>query len=356
MKKDILILPEASIKEALKKLNETSEKTLIVVDKNKKLLGTLTDGDIRRYILEKGQISGFVKDIYNRNPIFLKKRSYSLKDIKRIFLSKKIEVIPIVNEENKVIDYLSWDEVFSEEEKLKLSNQNKIDIPVVIMAGGKGTRLSPVTQIIPKPLIPVGNKTMVEHIIENFKNFGIRKFFLTLNYKGKMIESYFESIEKDYEIDFIWEKEYLGTAGSLKLLENKIEGDFIVSNCDVLLNVNYAKAFDFHKKNESVFTSITSIQHYKIPYGVVEITNGGEIKEINEKPEYTFQINTGVYILNDKVLKYIQKNKYLDMPELINKLLKNKEKVMAYPISEKDYVDMGQWDEYKEALKKIAGN
>lgn len=352
MKKDISILPDASIKEALKKLDKTAEKTLFVVDNQNKLLGTITDGDIRRYILKTGTIEGKIEEVYNKNPIKIFKTEFNIEKVKSIMLKNKIEVIPVLDENNRVVDYYTWQELFSE----TLQDERKflsIDIPVVIMAGGKGTRLDPLTKILPKPIIPIGEKTMVEYIIDNFKKFGIKHFCLILNYKGAMIEAYFNSIEKDYQIEFIWEKEFLGTAGGIKLLENKITGDFIVSNCDILVKADFYDVYNYHKDNGSFLTSITSIQHHKIPYGVVNIQNGGEIKNIEEKPEYTFQINTGVYFLNSKIFKYIPLNKYFDMPELIKSLIKDNKKVLAYPVNESDYIDMGQWEEYKMVLKNF---
>jgi len=356
VERDIFIDENALIKEALKKLDETSEKTLLVVDKKRHLLGTLTDGDIRRYIIRTGQLSGTIKSIYNKDPIVIKKNNVSEKRIKEIFLEKKIEVLPIVDEANKVVNYLVWTQVFSEQEKFNLFQDKKINIPVVIMAGGKGTRLAPFTYVLPKPLIPVGDKTMVELIIDNFRIFGVKKFFLTLNYKGEMIEAYFNGIEKDYEIEFVWEDKFLGTAGSLRLLEDKLEEDyFIVSNCDILIRANFSEVLKFHKSNQAVFTSITAIQHYRIPYGVVNVQNGGVIESIEEKPEYIFQVNTGVYLLNKTILNLIPENQYFDMPNLIKKLLSEGKKVLAYPVNESDYIDVGQWEDYKRALSKLGG-
>lgn len=352
MKKDISILPDSYIKEALKKLDKTAEKTLFVVDTDNKLLGTITDGDIRRYILRTGSIEGKVEEIYNKNPIKIFKSEFNIEKIKDIMLKNKIEVIPVIDENNMIIDYYTWEELFSNTLQEKRENLS-IRIPVVIMAGGKGTRLDPLTKILPKPLIPVGEKTMVEHIIDNFKTFGLEKFYFILNYKGTMIEAYFNSIEKDYQIEFIWEKEFLGTAGGLKLLENKLKGDFVVSNCDILVKADFYDVYNYHKDNESCLTSITSIQHHKIPYGVVNIQNGGKIKNIEEKPEYSFQINTGVYFLNSEVFKYIPDNKYFDMPELIKSLINNNKKVLAYPVNESNYMDMGQWEDYKMVLKNF---
>lgn len=348
--KNLTILSTETIIEALKKLDQTAEKVLFVVDENNKLLGSLTDGDIRRYILKHGKIEGKILDIYHKKPIVL--NEHSLEKARQYMLKYKVEVIPIVDENYLFVDAISWDKVFREKEEFK-RKENTVTLPVVIMAGGLGTRLAPFTGIFPKPLIPVGNKTMIEHVIDNFKNYGVKKFIITVNHKGKLIEAYFNSIERDYDIEFIWEKEFLGTAGSLKLLSNLNYDDFIVSNCDIIVKTDFSNLVEFHKQNNSLFISVTSIQHYKIPYGIVTTKSGGAIESIEEKPEYSFQINTGVYVLNTSVLEFIPYNQFFDMPNLINVLLTQNKKVVAYPVNEGDYIDMGQWEEYKKAVEKI---
>ncbi len=354
MKKDILIAPEADLKEALKKLDKTAEKTLFVVDSKNRLMGSLTDGDVRRYILKTGKLEGKVIEFCNRSPFYVRENKLNKRRLKKIFLDKKFEVVPIINDLNEFVSYITWTEILLKEQKEVLENK-KIDIPVVIMAGGKGTRLSPFTEVLPKPLIPIGGKTVVEMIIDKFKSFGINKFYLTLNYKGELIKAYFDGIKKDYDIHFIWEKKFLGTAGSLSFLKDKIKGNFIVSNCDILINADFSKVLEFHKNSSSIFTSITSIQRYKIPYGVVNIKHGGLISEIIEKPEYVFQINTGIYVLSSESFSYIPESEYYDMPELIKKLMDNNKKVFAYPVNESDYIDVGQWEEYKKAVGKLQG-
>jgi NDP-sugar pyrophosphorylase family protein len=223
------------------------------------------------------------------------------------------------------------------------------------MAGGKGTRLDPFTKVLPKPLLPVKDKTIVEHIIDSFKKFGYYKFILILNYKGKLIESYFNAIDKDYSIEFLWEDNFYGTAGALSLLKDIDSENFFVSNCDILLKINYLDVLKTHMGTKADFTTITSIKHYKVPYGVVETGENNFVKKINEKPEMTFQINTGVYLINKNILDYIPEKKYLDMPNLIHMLIENDHKVLAYPINENDYLDTGQWDEYKKTLKIFEG-
>ncbi len=347
---DIYISYYSSIIEALKKLNQVATKVLLVVDENKKLLGTVTDGDIRRYILKTGKIEGKIKDVYCGNPIFVYENE--IDGIKELMLKKSIELIPIVNKEKIVIGYKTWTDVFSD----SISKKKKIrdlNIPVVIMAGGKGTRLDPFTKVLPKPLIPVGNKTMIERVIDSFIDYGANEFYITLNYKAEMIIAYFNSIEKNYNINFIREEEFLGTAGSLYFLKDTIKSDFIVSNCDIILNVDYSDVYKFHKENKSKITILTSIQHHKIPYGVVKIKSGGLISEIDEKPEYTFQINTGVYIFDKSVLSMFIEKQYIDMPQVVKKQIYSSNPVFAYPVNEGDYIDIGKLNEYRENLKKL---
>ena len=346
---NILINPFLSIKEALKRLNDTAEKVLFVVDEKNTLIGTITDGDIRRHILKTGTIEGIIETIYNKNPIYaLEDKSED--EIKHLIFKNKIELLPITNHKKQLVGFYRWTDFYNEEiENYTISEI--LDIPVVIMAGGKGTRLDPFTRVLPKALVPFKEKTIAEHIIGSFKKFGVHKFYFTLNFKGRVIESYFNSIQKDYEIEFIWEEDFLGTAGSLSLLIDKINSDFFVTNCDILLNVNYNKVYKYYKEVDASFISITSIRHYAIPYGIVYTGEQSIIKKLEEKPEHTFQINTGVYLLNKEVLNYISENTYIDMPQLIDRLLEENKKVIAYPINEKDYIDIGQWEEYRKFMK-----
>ena len=348
--------PNITIKEALKKLDETAEKTLLVTDDSRRLLGTLTDGDIRRYIIRTGKLNGTIEKIFNRKPITIHISEVSNTNmIRKILLRKKIEVLPVLDDNNRIVDYLTWSQVFSKDgTSINYKKNGTLNIPVVIMAGGRGTRLKPFTQVLPKPLIPVGDKTIVEHIMDKFRSFGITKFFMLLNYKSELIKAYFNGTVRDYQIEFLTEDRFLGTVGGLSLLKDKIHSDFILSNCDVLVDTDYEKVLEFHRSNEAWLTAITAILHYRIPYGVVNTCRGGLVKSIQEKPEHSFQINTGVYVFKREVLEYIPKDKPYDMNELIEKLLEEDKKVLAYPVSEGDYIDIGQWDEYRKALSKLS--
>ncbi len=346
------IQEKATVIDALKKLDEASSKILLVVNGHKILKGIISDGDIRRSILSGHDLKNSIQSVYNKTPIVVFEKDNTRENIQKILVKNEIEALPIVDENWRVIDFIKWEDVFSSKKSIKSGNPLK-DIPVVIMAGGKGTRMEPFTTVLPKPLIPIGDKTILEKIMEEFSNYGVNKFFLTLNYKGEMIEAYFKSIEKKYDISFVWEKDFCGTAGSLKLLEELIQGTFIVSNCDIIIKADYEDVINFHKHNKAQVTTISSMLHHTIPYGVVEFHNGGEIKGIREKPELNFTINTGMYIMEKECLTYLLKDMYMDMPQLIEKLIKKNKRAFTYPVKESDYIDIGQWDEYRSAVKKL---
>lgn len=349
---DIFIFERESIKEALKKLDNTAEKVLLVVENGNRLLGTLTDGDIRRSLLKGESLSNGIGNAYNRKPVYLTRSSFSIEKAKDTLIKDKLELIPVLDNKGRVVDFITWSQAFSTSDK-SAHEKEKIDIPVVIMAGGKSTRLEPFTKILPKPLIPIGDKPIIEIIIDEFKKYGVDEYFIILNYKGEMIESYFNNIDKDYRVKYIRESEFGGTAGGLKLLEKEIGDIFIVSNCDVIVKADFKEVLDFHKSTKASLTVLSSIKHYKIPYGIVKFKEGGEVVDVLEKPEYTFTINDGVYFMNRECLKYMNDGHYFEMTDLIRCLIKNGRKAVTYPVNENDYIDVGQWEEYKKALEKM---
>mgnify|MGYP001305622541 CR=1 FL=1 len=348
-----LIKQTDTIKEALKKLDITAEKVLFVVDEQSKFIGTISDGDIRRYILNVGQLelNKTIEKIYNNDSIFIFKDEFELELAKKLLFEHKIEAIPVIERNGIITDLITWSQAFSENME---KNRKKIDIPVVIMAGGKGTRLEPFTKIFPKALIPVGEKPILQIIIEKFYASGIKEFLVSLNYKGDMIESYFNGIDKNYSVEGVWEKEFLGTAGSLSLIDKKkLKEDFILTNCDIIVNADYSEVLDFHREHNASLTILSAVKHYRIPYGVINFKEKGKVIKISEKPEFTFTINAGVYILNKETLDYIPKDKRLDMNQLIDKLIANKKIIQTYPVNENDYIDIGDWTEFKRSKSKL---
>lgn len=345
----ILIRKNAIIKEAMKQLDKTAEKILFVVDKDNRLIGSLTDGDIRRWILKDGDLGAKAEEVCFKETYFVHD-NYDLEIVKEEILRRKIVYVPVVNREKIINEFIVWDKLF--DGKVIRKATEKINADVVIMAGGKGTRLEPFTRILPKPLIPIGNKTILELIIEKFTDYGQSEFYLSVNHKAKIIKSYFEEVQPKYEIKYLYEEKPLGTIGALKQLEGKTKEDVIIINCDVIIETNYNELLKHHKESKNDITLVASLKHYNIPYGICEIENGGELIGIKEKPEYDMLVNTGMYVLKAEVIKHIPQNEYYDITDLIEKIKKTC-KVGVYPISENSWIDTGEWVEYKKALEKI---
>ncbi len=348
----MLILPHVSIKEGWKQLNENSQKILFVVDEEGVLRGSVTDGDVRRWILADHSIQEPIFKLMNPHPTVAFETS-SEDEIKRLIVSKRLECIPIVDQKGCPQDFIFWENIV--EKKTKAIQHKKINIPVIIMAGGRGVRLDPLTKVLPKPLIPLGEKPILEHIIEKFRSYGVVDFFITLNHLSNMIKAYFEDIPRDFKINFVKEDFPAGTAGALHLFRDKIDGTFVVSNCDVLIDADYADILRFHKENENKITIVSSMRHFPIPYGVIEIENGGQLKEIREKPEFDFLVNTGFYILEPELLAMIPKDRIYHMTHLIEHLRRENKKIGVYPISPTSWMDIGEFKEYKETLVKFEG-
>ena len=343
------ITPQKSIKQALRQMDEAAEKILFVVNlNNNQLLGTVTDGDFRRWILQGRGLNRNISEVMNTKPIILKE-GFPLEEAKRLMMTNEIECIPILDQRRRIVSAIWWLDLFEKKNK----NHREIDIPVVIMAGGEGIRLSPFTRILPKPLMPIGDKPIIELIIGKFAEYGCKKFYLSVNYKSNLIKAYFSDFTHDYNITYVEEKKTLGTAGSLYLLRGKIDTTFFVSNSDILIEANYADILEFHKGNNNKITLVSSMKHYTIPYGVCKIEAGGNLIKISEKPEYDFLVNSGMYILEPEVIADIPQNKSYNMPELINDYLKNKKKVGVYPISEKSWLDIGEWEGLQNTLKSF---
>jgi dTDP-glucose pyrophosphorylase len=349
MKDKYLISTDISIKQALKKINDATSKIVFVIDSKNKLIGSVSDGDIRRAILNNISLEQPLVKIINKNTKTLS-QNYSLEEAKELMLFNKIEVIPIIDSQNIIVEILFWDKVFDSKQSKEFP---KIDLPVVIMAGGKGTRMDPFTRILPKPLIPIGDKAMIEIIMDEYAKFGMKNFFVSVNHKGNMIKAFFDDHDSDYTFSFIDEDKPLGTAGALKYLENIIENPFFVSNCDIIIKDDYTKIYEFHKKGKFDLTMVASMQHHTIPYGVCEIENGGDLKSITEKPQYDFLVNTGMYLLNPEVIKCIPENEFFHITHLMEILKQQGCKIGVYPVSENAYIDVGQWAEYKKAVERL---
>ena len=221
------------------------------------------------------------------------------------------------------------------------------------MAGGKGTRLAPFTNILPKPLIPINNKPIIELIIDKFKSAGAKEFHITVNYKAEMIKAYFDYTEYNSIINYINEEKFLGTAGSLRLLPDDFPETFFLTNCDILVKANYSDILKHHKASGSDITIIGCNQTITIPYGVIRVSDENCLVKIDEKPKLNFVVNTGMYVLEKEVVKYIKENTLYHITDLINDIKEHGGKVSVYLVDEDSWIDIGQWEEYRKSVDKI---
>lgn len=347
--KDILIDPKISVRSAMKKLDATARRILFVLDDDLKLIGSLTDGDIRRWILNNGSLDEPVLKVCNRNPKSVQVNDLDHEQTKNIMIAQGIDCLPVLDERGMVIDLKMLRQVVRAEEEPRRT----MDVPVAIMAGGKGTRMAPFTRILPKPLIPLGDKSVIEVIIEKFATYGVRQYYISINHKANMVRSFLDEVNLPYDLQFIHENEFYGTAGSLKLLEGKVTGPFFVSNCDIIVESDYIEILDFHCGNQNDITVVASMKHYPIPYGVCEIEAGGKLRGINEKPEFDLLVNIGLYVLDAGMVELIPGKTLFHMTDLIQKAKELGGKIMVYPVSEKSWLDVGELEEFKRVTKQM---
>ena len=348
MKKFLLNLNK-NIKDALFQLEQIDTKCLIIVDIKNNLKGTLTDGDVRRALLKGADINMSVKEYIRKKPLFIKiNNSLNIiknkkdieKKITKKFLKKikknHIDVIPIIDKKNFVIDVIPVTNVQNSSHNERLTK-----VPALIMAGGKGTRLKPFTNYFPKPLTPVKDKTAIETIIDSFSTFGIKEFYISLNYKKNLIKSYLKE-SKILGLKFIEEKTPLGTAGSISMLKGKISSDFFVINCDSIIQIDLKKFYEFHKSKNFQISLVAATKNFKLSYGSCEINKNGELKKIVEKPKMNFLVNTGLYLFKPDVINLIPKNKFFEMDFLIKKVKQKGGKVGVFPMNEDYWKDVGE--------------
>lgn len=345
--KDIIINKFMTLMSALKLMDAIERKLLIVCD-GALFIGVLSIGDIQRAIINKISLDEPVEH-YMRKDFIYAKTGDSIEDIKYVMKRERIECMPIVDENGLLERVLEWDEIFSESP----AADNVLNLPVVIMAGGKGERLKPLTNFFPKPLIPVSQKTIIEEIMDRFVSFSCNRFFLSVNYKAELISEYFNNLSNEnYHISYIKEDTPSGTAGSLALLKGQIYTTFFVSNCDILVEADLASLVKYHKDNNNAATMVSAVKDYSIPYGILETSSNGELTEIKEKPEIVYQVNAGLYVLEPIVFDYIKENEFLNITDLMLKLKENGMTVGVFPVSEKSWKDMGNWSEYLKMINQ----
>lgn len=340
--KEICISHEASIISALKQMDAIRHKLLIVI-RDEKFISLLSIGDIQRAIIKGVDMNSLISTIL-REKTKVASVNDDMEVVKATMKERSNEYMPIVDDDNNLVDVIFWEDLFESQPSPRKSNLN---LPVIIMAGGQGSRLRPLTNILPKPLIPIGEQTMMEDIMDRFVNCGCKRFYISVNYKADTIKRYFDNLEgKPYEISYFQENKPLGTAGSLHLLNGQISSTFFVSNCDIIIDDDYSEILKYHRENKNEITVVAAIKNMGLPYGTLETKEGGLLADIKEKPNYTFKINTGMYILEPHLINEIPVDEFYHITFLIEKLMKQGRRVGVYPINEGSWIDVGNWDEY----------
>ncbi len=345
-----LVHHQVSTREAFKKMDSNGAKFILVAGDDKRIIGLVTDGDLRRAIWSSTSLEDPIGTIANHD-FLAGEYGIGPHELSRQFNDNQhFRVIPILKDG------------FLRDIALRESYENdgyhstlkQLDLPVVIMAGGKGTRLDPFTRILPKPLIPIGNQPIIEIIMDRFAQYGMTDFWLSLHDKSKMIKAYFEEFGKKYSIQYVEENEPLGTIGPLSLLKENLNSPFFVSNCDIVVDTDYTKIWDFHKTGGHTMTIVGSMRHYHIPYGVCEINSDGSLNEMKEKPEIDAVVNTGMYLFDPSVMDYVSEGNRLDINHLMDILKADNRSIGVYPVSENSWTDVGQWDQYQQTVEKFS--
>lgn len=337
----------ASLIEALQQMDKAASK-LLIVTREGRFYSLVSIGDIQRAMIASQSFQKKVGEIL-RPKIEVGHVSDERNRLAEIMLRNRTEFMPVLDDEGKLADVIFWDEIVSHSVHI---NNDLVSVPVVIMAGGKGTRLKPITNIIPKALVPLGDKPIMEIIASQFVHCGVTQFFASVNYKADLIKKYFDEIPgKSYHISYTSETEPLGTIGSISLLKEQLRSTFFVTNCDILIDQDFSDVYRFHKANKNELTVISAIKSYAIPYGTIELNHEGLLQQLKEKPQLMYHINTGVYILEPHLITEVPQNSFYHITDLIEKIIGRGGRVGVFPVSENAWLDIGEWKEYDKSLQ-----
>lgn len=344
--KDFIVREEDTVLQVMQVIDGNG-KRIAFVCKDEALIAVVSDGDIRRYIIKKGSLEAPIKKIANYHPLYVTNESTI--DYYAYMRGHYITALPVVNSKKKIITiHFLYDNALVKNDNLK--------VPVVIMAGGKGTRLYPYTQILPKPLIPIGDMTITEIIMDHFEAYGCKHFDMIVNYKKNFIKSFFLDNEREWDIDFIEEAEFYGTGGGLKLLSGRYRDSFFVTNCDIVIEEDYSDILKHHKQEKNIITIVAAMKETTLPYGTIEVGEDGQVVKIKEKPSFSFLTNTGLYVLEPRFLDLIPEHTFIHITDIIEECIKKGEKVGIYPISEHAWMDMGQMEELEKMRERLGAD
>ena len=334
-----------TVSEAMQQMDKNASGILFLSNDEGGLIGCVTDGDVRRYLLSGGNMTDSAFEAANKKPRYAR----TMDEAVSLYHKKNYIVIPVINENGTVID------LYSGETGIKKKQRNALNIPVVINAGGKGTRLDPYTRVLPKPLIPVGEQPIIELIMQEYQSYSCNDFHIIVNYKKELMKAYFSECDRQYSITWYDEEEPLGTGGGLSLLKGRFSSTFFFANCDVLLTANYESIVKFHKENGNAITMVCAYKNINIPYGVIEMGENGIIEGMKEKPLISFLTNTGIYVVEPEVVDDMIDGEAIGFPDIIERQRQKGRRVAVFPVSENDWMDMGQISELEKMRMKLYG-
>ena len=330
---------------AMREIDENANGILFLIDDSEKLIGCVTDGDIRRFLLAGGNLEDDIKKAANLHP----RVAYSVEEAQTLYDEKSFIVIPVLDAAERIVELYNG-------EGNKERTRGGLRVPVVINAGGKGTRLEPFTKVLPKPLIPVGELPIIELIMKEYQTYQCDHFHIIVNYKRELMKAYFAESENRYDITWYDESTPLGTGGGLSLLKGKLDGTFFFANCDALLTANYERIMEFHKEQKNVITMVCAYKNMTLPYGTVEMGVNGVIESMKEKPTMSFLTNTGIYVVEPEVVDDIEDGVPIGFPDIVAKQKEKGRKVAAFPVNESEWMDMGQLSELEKMRAKLFGD
>jgi len=335
--KEHLILNGSTIKQALGVLNDLSQDAILfVVDDNDKLIGSLTDGDVRRGLLNDFTVESKIEEIIQPNPRYIRKGNYDIQKIIK-YREEEYRVIPVLDDNDVVINVINFRYI-----------KSYLPIDAVIMAGGRGQRLQPLTDTMPKPLLKIGNKPIMEHNLNRLAMYGIDDFWVSVKYLGEQIECYFGSgKQKNINIEYVWENEPLGTIGAVAQISNFKHDYVLITNSDLLTNIDYEQFFLEFIKQGADLAVLTIPYQVAIPYAVLE-TEKGEVKSFKEKPTYTYYSNGGIYLMKKEMTHLIPKSKFYNATDLMEELLNQNKKIISFPFSGY-WLDVGKHEDFEKA-------
>jgi len=340
---EIIIDGSVTVCDAMR-LIDRSEIRILFVTENGKLKGSLTDGDIRRYLYKGGKIEDPADRAANHSP----RVAADLQQARELYDRLSYIAIPVIGERDELKDIYVGEE-------LQEKSCPRLNVPVVINAGGRGTRLDPFTRVLPKPLIPVGDLPIIEHIMQRFIRYGCEDFSVIVNYKKELIKTYFRETDYHYSVRWFDEEIPLGTGGGLSLMKGKLQGTFFFVNCDTLLLSDLDSILRFHRENKNAITMICAWKNFTIPYGVVDMGINGSLEQIREKPELSFLTNTGMYLIEPEVIDDVPPDTSITLPEIIELEMRRGRKVAAFPVGESEWLDMGQMSELEKMRERLYG-